>query len=71
MRLEGARAFMSARGFYAVFSARPDEELRALFNDTLEKPASVDGPHAQTWRSWLVETLLQHFHDHPPQGITA
>jgi hypothetical protein len=57
--------------FHTYYSALPDDELRVLFLSTLEKPASLEAPHAAQWKGWLVSCLLNHFHDRPPQTDTG
>jgi hypothetical protein len=57
--------------FHTYYSALPDDELRALFLSTLEKPASLEAPHAEQWKGWLVSSLLSHFHDRPPHTDTG
>jgi len=61
---------MSDRAFYAHFSAMTDDQVRLLFNETLENPGSIQGEYARQWREWVVKTLLEHFRSHPPQSVT-
>jgi hypothetical protein len=57
--------------FHTYYSALPDDELRALFLNTLERPASLEASYAAQWKGWLVSYLLSYFHDRPPHTDTG
>ncbi len=52
---------MPTRGFHAYFTSLDDEDIRRLFNETLEGTAEIETRFAAEWRDWLVDFLLDYF----------
>lgn len=61
---------MTTRAFTAYFTSLDDDDIRQLFNATLECPAGIDSPYSDEWRRWLIDFLLGYFRNRQLQTVT-
>lgn len=63
-------ALTTTRAFNAYFTSLDDDEIRHLFNATLECPAGIDSPYSDEWRTWLIDFILDYFSIRQIQTVT-
>ncbi len=61
---------MTTRAFNATFTSLDDDEIRRLFNATLECPAGIDSPYSDEWHRWLIDFIFQYFGNQQLQTVT-